>query len=141
MYKIDDPSNKIILIYNHEGWGAEKKWSGCLAVGKEEGTLALLSGTKIKVKELVVWVNRELWKAGKEPETKCATKHKYKGKSLGLTMTWYECLIDPPTYIKKIKGQNFVSNFPQFNRANITKEIADTFVINETPRNQIFISG
>jgi len=38
-----------------------------------------------------------------------------------------------------LKGQE--SNFSQFNRAKVNKEIADTFVKNGTPRKQIFISG
>ena len=35
--------------------------------------------------------------------TKCAMKHKYKGKMLGHTPPWYECVWGPPTYLKKVK--------------------------------------
>ena len=101
-----------------------------------------MSGTKIKGKEVVLWMSNELWKAGKTgnggTEMKCVIKHKFNGKMLGNTPPWYKCILGPATYMK-IKGLE--SNFAQFNRAKVNKEIADTFVKNGTPRNQIFISG
>ena len=141
-YDIEDPANKIILIFNHGGWGTDKKnanFHNCKDT--IAGVLGQLSGRKIKGKELVLWMNTQLWKAGREPETKCAMKHKFNGKMLGLTPPWYECMLGPPTYIKKVKGQNFVSNFPQFNRANVMKEIVKEFESRGTPKNQIFFTG
>ena len=94
-FDIDDPANKIIMIFNFGGWGAKKKEKGfCLHKEGVEGVLGQLSGRKIKGKEIVVWANQELWKAGDTMgiTTKCAMKHKYKGKMLGHTPPWYECV-------------------------------------------------
>ena len=77
-------------------------------------------------------MNTQLWKAGKSPETKCGMQNGMKG----LHPTWYNCMLAKGTILK---GQE--SNFSQFNRAKVNKEIADTFVKNGTPRKQIFISG
>ncbi len=141
-YDIEDPANKIILIFNHGGWGTKKKWAGFNTCKDTiAGVLGQLSGRKIKGKELVLWMNTQLWKAGNEPYKKCAMKHKFNGKMLGQTPPWYECLLGPPTYIKKIKGQDFVSNFSHFNRANVMKDIVETFENKGTPRNQIFFTG
>jgi len=138
--KIDDPQNKIIVIYNHGGWGQSKKDTGFqYCNGTVATVLGKMSGTKIKGKEVVLWMNMELWKAGKTAETKCAMgDHKFNGKMLGLTPPWYECILGPGTYIKP-KGLE--SNFAQINRAKVNKEIAETFIENGTPKNQIFISG
>ena len=138
---IEDPANKIILIYNHGGWSAKKGGGVCLEKEHYSTTLGQLSGRKIKGKEIVLWMNSQLWKAGKSPEVKCAMKHKFNGKSLGLTPPWYDCMLGPPTYQKKIKDQTHVSNFPQFNRANVMKEIVKIFESKGTPRNQIFLIG
>ena len=142
--KIDDPENKIIVIYNHGGWGqsrSDTEFKYCKG-STVAGVLGKMSGTKVKGKEIVLWMNNELWKAGKSEnggtEMKCAIKHKFNGKMLGNTPPWYDCMLGPATYMK-IKGLE--SNFAQFNRAKVNIEIADTFAKNGTPRNQIFISG
>ena len=149
-FDIENPQNKIILIFNFGGWGAKKEWQG-ICLGKEtiEGVLGQLSGRKIKGKEIVLWANQELWKAGNSDAitTKCAMKHKYKGKMLGHTPPWYECLWGPPTYLKKVKTSKkdilqvppYVSNFAYKNRAQLNKAIAEIFIQKGTPRNQIFI--
>ena len=89
---IEAPANKIILIYNHGGWSAKKGGGVCLEKEQYSTTLGQLSGRKIKGKEIVLWMNSQLWKAGKSPEVKCAMKHKFNGKSLGLTPPWYDCM-------------------------------------------------
>ena len=149
-FDIDDPANKIIMIFNFGGWGAKKKESGfCLHKEGVEGVLGQLSGRKVKGKEIVVWINQELWKAGMTPTTKCGMKAKYKGKMLGHTPPWYDCIWGPPIYIKKTKTSEkdilqippYVSNFAYKNRAALNTAIADIFVKKGTPRNQLFISG
>jgi len=142
--KIDDPQNKIIVIYNHGGWSQSKnntEFKYCKG-STVAGVLGKMSGTKVKGKEIVLWMNNELWKAGKTgdggTEMKCAMKHKFNGKMLGNTPPWYKCRLGPATYMK-IKGLE--SNFAQINRAKVNKAIAETFIKNGTPRNQIFISG
>lgn len=103
-FEIEDPANKIIMIFNFGGWGSKKKDKGfCFQKEEVEGVLGQLSGRKVKGKEIVVWANQELWKAGDTMgiTTKCAMKHKYKGKMLGHTPPWYECIWGPPTYLKK----------------------------------------
>ena len=151
-FEIEDPANKIIMIFNFGGWGSKKKDKGfCFQKEEVEGVLGQLSGRKVKGKEIVVWANQELWKAGNTMgiTTKCAMKHKYKGKMLGHTPPWYECVWGPPTYLKKVKTSKkdilqippYVSNFAYKNRAALNTAIADIFVQKGTPRNQLFISG
>ena len=107
--KIDDPQNKIIVIYNHAGWGQSKKnteFKYCKGF-TVAGVLGKMSGTKVKGQEIVLWMNNELWKAGKTgnggTEMKRAMKHKFNGKMLDNTPPWYECMLSPATYMK-IKG-------------------------------------
>ena len=140
---IEDPANKIILIFNEGGWGKKKKDSSWLCLDKDSftGTLGQLSGRLIKGKEIVLWMNKDLWKAGKTPEVGCAKEHKYNGKTLGETPPWWECILGPPTLINKVKGQTHISNFSQFNRLNVMQEIVDTFESKGTPRGQIFLIG
>jgi len=78
--KIEDLQNKIIVIYNHGGWGQSKsntEFKYCKG-STVPGVLGKMSGTKVKGKEIVLWMNNELWKAGKTgnggTEMKCAMK-------------------------------------------------------------------
>ena len=151
-YDIENPQDKIIMVFNRGAWQVKKDSYFCIQ-NKEsmQSVLAQLSGTIIDGKELVVWINQELWKAGLYThENKCVSgEHKYKGKKLYYTPPYWKCMWGPPTYIKKVKTSEkdilqvpeFVSNFPLKNRAAINSAIADIFVEKGTPRNQLFISG
>ena len=64
---IDDTENKISVIYNHGGWGqsrSDTEFKYCKG-STVAGVLGKMSGTKVKNKEIVLWMNNELWKAGK----------------------------------------------------------------------------
>ena len=51
-FEIEDPANKIIMIFNFGGWGAKKKDKGfCLHKEGVEGVWGQLSGRKVKGKE------------------------------------------------------------------------------------------
>ena len=54
--KIEDPENKIIVIYNHGGWGYAKnntEFKYCKG-STVAGVLGKMSGTKVKGKEIVL---------------------------------------------------------------------------------------
>ena len=151
-YDIENPQDKIIMVFNRGAWQVKKGSHFCIQKNNSmQSVLAQLSGTLIDGKELVVWINQELWKAGLYThEKKCVTgEHMYKGKKLYYTPPYWKCMWGPPTYIKKVKTSEkdilqvpeFVSNFPLKNRAAINSAIADIFVEKGTPRNQLFISG
>ena len=74
-YDIENPQDKIIMVFNRGAWQVKKDSFFCIQ-GKEsmQSVLAQLSGTIIDGKELVVWINQELWKAGLYThEKKCVT--------------------------------------------------------------------
>ena len=151
-YDIENPQDKIIMVFNRGSWHVKKGSRFCIQKNNSmQSVLAQLSGTIIDGKELVVWINMELWKAGLYThENNCVKgEHMYKGKKLYFTPPYWKCMWGPPTYIKKVKTSKddilqvpeYVSNFPLKNRAAINSAIADIFVEKGTPRNQLFISG
>ena len=117
---LDNPKDKIIIIYNHGGWGGPS-WN-VKQDSKIVKIAAYLSKKLINGKETILWVNGELHKGGnQEIGIKCAWE-------LGGAHTdeFYECVLN---------------DFPLFNRVEITKAAIIEFVKNGTPRDQIFVLG
>ena len=118
---IPDPANKIIMIFNKGGWKVEQgQYSGeCRDFVPKQ--LGQISGTKIKGKELVLFINGRLHKAGGADGHACGWK--FKG---AFHQPWYDCIFE---------------NWGIPNRVNVNKEIIEELVAKGTPRNQIFMSG
>ena len=81
---IQNPENKIIMIFNKGGWKVEKKWGVCKDFLPKQ--LGQISGTKIKGKELVLMLNGNLHKAGGDDGYKLDGNLKGLGTSLGMTV-------------------------------------------------------
>ena len=124
---IENPENKIIIIFNHGGWGWERGWGPGWNPSLAKLMAPNLSKKKIKGKETVLWMNGSLIDKKNDP---------FKGKNVGIGCgwklrgawhpAWHECVIN---------------NFPTYLREKRTKEIIDYFASKGTPRNQIFLSG
>ena len=61
-YDIENPQDKIIMVFNRGSWHVKKGSRFCIQENNSmQSVLAQLSGTIIDGKELVVWINMELW--------------------------------------------------------------------------------
>ena len=118
---IPNPANKIIMIFNKGGWKVEQGQYSGECKNHIPKQLGQISGTKIKGKELVLFINGRLHKAGGSDGYACGWK--FKG---AFHQPWYDCIFE---------------NWGIPNRVNVNKEIIDELVAKGTPRNQIFMSG
>ena len=94
-YDIENPQDKIIMVFNRGAWQVKKDSFFCIQDKESmQSVLAQLSGSVINGKELVVWINQELWKAGLYThENKCVKgEHMYKGKKLYFTPPYWKCM-------------------------------------------------
>jgi hypothetical protein len=124
---IENPENKIIIIFNHGGWGWEKSWGPGWASSLAKLMAPNLSGKNIKGKETVLWMNGSLIDKKNDP---------FKGKEIGYACGWkLRGGYHPPWY------DCVINNFPTYLREKRTKEAIDYFASKGTPRNQIFLSG
>jgi len=124
---IENPENKIIIIFNHGGWGWEKSWGPGWASSLAKLMAPNLSGKNIKGKETVLWMNGSLIDKKNDP---------FKGKEIGYACGWkHRGGYHPPWY------DCVINNFPTYLREKRTKEAIDYFASKGTPRNQIFLSG
>ena len=100
---IDNPKDKIIIIYNHGGWGWNKGWGPGWDLYLAKLMAPQLSGKKINGKEIVLWMNGSLIDKKNDP---------YKGKEIGYAcgwklkgawhQEWHECVLnDFPTYLRE----------------------------------------
>ena len=71
---IENPENKIIIIYNHGGWGWDKSWGPGWGPYLAKLMAPNLSGKNIKGKETVLWMNGSLIDKKNDP---------FKGKEIG----------------------------------------------------------
>jgi len=124
---IDNPKDKIIVIYNHGGWGWNKGWGPGWDLYLAKLMAPQLSGKKINGKEIVLWMNGSLIDKKNDP---------YKGKEIGYACGW------------KLKGawhqewhECVLNDFPTYLREKRTIEIINYFADKGTPRDQIFLSG
>jgi hypothetical protein len=130
---LENPENKIVIIWNYGGGNAQKFNGYCSPAIKN---FAGLSGHKIGNKETIFWFNFELTKAGgtgNEPFWKCNDDvWPAEGK-----------IIDQPqddgNYWKCINAA--IPNWNAYKRLQKTVEVVDNFIAAGVPPKQIFVSG
>ncbi len=132
-YNIDNPENKILLIWNHGGNETKEKFCN---QSEDLTFISMLSGAKIGDKEVVVWMNclitntrhldatggREAGRKFKASAKKCIKK------GFGHTL-------------KCPYWQEYLRNLSTDVRMNVTEEVVKKFNSNGVPFKQIFLAG
>ena len=132
-YEIENPEDKILLIWNHGGNETKEKFCN---QSEDLTFISMLSGAKIGEKEIIVWMNclitntrhldatggREAGKKFKASAKKCIKK------GFGHTL---EC-----PYWKE-----YLRNLSTDVRMKVTEEVVRKFNSNGVPFKQIFLAG
>ena len=130
---LEDPKNKIVIIYNYGGGNAQKFNGICPAAAKN---FAGLAGHKVGSKETIWWFNAELKGAGgsgNEPFWKCNDDvWPSEGKIEDQPQ-------DDGKYWKCINAA--IPNWNAYKRLNKTVEVVENFIAAGVPPKNIFVSG